>query len=147
MKTTAVTPKLGVRGKGIAVALGIALPFISVSQALAQTATVTLSSQKQSIRGFGGMVHIPWAGDLSAAERTLAFGNADGQLGFTVLRIAVPDSNTSDTSYVATAKVAIANGGIVYATPWNSSGSMNSSDFATYADHLSSFVSYMKSQG
>ena len=134
-------------GKGIAVALGIALPFISVGQALAQTATVTLSSQKQYIRGFGGMVHIPWAGDLSAAERTLAFGNADGQLGFTVLRIAVPDGSTSTSSYVATAKAAIAAGGIVYATPWNSSGSMNSSDFATYADHLSSFVSYMKGQG
>ena len=130
-----------------ALALGIVLPLISVGQALAQTATVTLSSQKQFIRGFGGMVHIPWAGDLSAAERTLAFGNADGQLGLTVLRIAVPDSNTSDTSYVATAKVAIANGGIVYATPWNGSGSMNSSDFATYATHLSSFVSTMKGQG
>ena len=89
---------------------GIALLLAPVSEALAQTATVTLSSQKQYIRGFGGMVHIPWAGDLTAAERTLAFGNADGQLGFTVLRIAVPDSNTSDTSYVATAKVAIANG-------------------------------------
>jgi glucuronoarabinoxylan endo-1,4-beta-xylanase len=86
------------------------------------------------------MVHISWAGDLTAAERTLAFGTADGQIGLTVLRIAVPDSNTSDTSYVATAKVALANGGIVYATPWNSSGSMNSSDFATYAAHLSSFA-------
>ncbi len=131
----------------VAVALGIGLPLLSVSQALAQTATVTLSSQKQYIRGFGGMVHIPWAGDLSAAERTLAFGNADGQLGFTVLRIAVPDGSTSTSSYVATAKAAIAAGGIVYATPWNSSGSMSSSDFATYADHLSSFVSYMKGQG
>ena len=131
----------------VAVALGIALLIFWGSQALAQTATVTLSSQKQSIRGFGGMVHIPWAGDLTAAERTLAFGNADGQLGFTVLRIAVPDSNTSDTSYVATAKVAIANGGIVYATPWNGSGSMSSSDFATYASHLSGFVSTMKGQG
>jgi glucuronoarabinoxylan endo-1,4-beta-xylanase len=131
----------------VAVALGIGLPLLSVSQALAQTATVTLSSQKQYIRGFGGMVHIPWAGDLSAAERTLAFGNADGELGFTVLRIAVPDGSTSTSSYVATAKAAIAAGGIVYATPWNSSGSMSSSDFATYADHLSSFVSYMKGQG
>jgi len=99
--------------RNIAMALGIALPLSSISQALAQTATVTLSSQKQYIRGFGGMVHIPWAGDLTAAERTLAFGTADGQIGLTVLRIAVPDSNTSDTSYVATAKVAIANGGIV----------------------------------
>ncbi len=127
--------------------LSVALLLAPVREALAQTATVTLSSQKQYIRGFGGMVHIPWAGDLSAAERTLAFGTADGQLGLTVLRIAVPDSNTSDTSYVATAKVVIANGGIVYATPWNGSGSMNSSDFATYASHLSAFASTMKSQG
>ena len=147
MKSAATTPGFVILRKRIAVAMGIALPLFSVSQALAQTATVTLSSQKQYIRGFGGMVHIPWAGDLTAAERTLAFGNADGQLGFTVLRIAVPDSNTSDSSYVATAKAAIAAGGIVYATPWNSSGTMNSSDFATYATHLSSFVSYMKGQG
>ena len=131
----------------IAMALGVALLLAPVREALAQSATVSLGTQKQYIRGFGGMVHIPWAGDLSAAERTLAFGNATGQLGFTVLRIAVPDSNTSDTSYVATAKVAVANGGIVYATPWNGSGSMNSSDFATYASHLSAFVSTMKGQG
>jgi len=130
-----------------AVVLSIAVSLVSVRQSLAQTATVTLSSQKQYIRGFGGMVHIPWAGDLSAADRTLAFGTGDGQLGFTVLRIAVPDGTTSTSSYVATAKAAIAAGGIVYATPWNSSGAMNSSDFATYADHLSSFVSYMKGQG
>lgn len=130
----------------IAAALGIALPLFSLSQALAQTATVTLSSQKQYIRGFGGMVHIPWAGDLSAAELTLAFGNADGQLGINVLRIAVPDGSTSTSSYVATAKAAIAAGGIVYATSWNSSGSMSSSDFASYADHLSSFVSYRRAK-
>ena len=133
--------------KRIATVLGVVLPLFSVGQVLAQTATVTLSSQKQYIRGFGGMVHIPWAGDLTAAERTLAFGNADGQLGLTVLRIAVPDGSTSTSSYVATAKAAIAAGGIVYATPWNSSGAMSSSDFATYADHLSSFVSYMQEQG
>jgi glucuronoarabinoxylan endo-1,4-beta-xylanase len=147
MKSKARTLGLAVMKNCIAVALGIALTLSSVAQALAQTATVTLSSQKQSIRGFGGMVHIPWAGDLTAAERTLAFGTADGQLGLTVLRIAVPDSNTGDTSYVATAKAAIAAGGIVYATPWNASGSMSSSDFATYATHLSSFVTTMKGQG
>jgi glucuronoarabinoxylan endo-1,4-beta-xylanase len=127
--------------------LGISLALGAGRQAHAQTATVDVTNQKQYIRGFGGMVHIPWAGDLSAAERTLAFGNADGQLGFTVLRIAVPDGSTSTSSYVATAKAAIAAGGIVYASPWNSSGSMNSSEFASYADHLSSFVSYMKGQG
>ena len=133
--------------QGIPAILGIALLLAPCSEAWAQTATVDLGSQKQYVRGFGGMVHIPWIGDLSAAERTLVFGNAEGQLGFTVLRIAVPDGSTSTSSYVATAKAAIAAGGIVYASPWNSSGNMNSSDFASYADHLSSFVSYMKGQG
>jgi glucuronoarabinoxylan endo-1,4-beta-xylanase len=126
--------------------IGSILLFVA-SQAQAQTATVDVTSKKQYIRGFGGMVHIPWIGDLNAAERTLAFGNADGQLGFTVLRIAVPDSNTSDTSYVATAKAAIAAGGIVYATPWNGKSVMADSDFATYANHLSAFVTTMKNAG
>src|SRR5512136_2084012 len=127
----------------VAAKLCLALWLAPVGDVLAQNATVTLSTQKQFIRGFGGMVHIPWIGDLSASDRTLAFGNADGQLGFTVLRIAVPDGSTSTSSYVATAKAAIAAGGIVFASPWNSSGSMNSSDFASYAEHLASFASYM----
>jgi glucuronoarabinoxylan endo-1,4-beta-xylanase len=127
--------------------LALALSLAPVGKAWAQTATVDFTAQKQSIRGFGGMVHIPWAGDLTAAERTLVFGNDAGQLGFTILRIAVPDGSTSTSSYVATAKAAIAAGGIVFASPWNSSGNMNSADFATYADHLASFVTYMKGQG
>jgi glucuronoarabinoxylan endo-1,4-beta-xylanase len=127
--------------------LGIALVVLTAKQASAQTATVDLSAQKQYIRGFGGMLHVAWAGaDLTAAERTLAFGNADGQLGFTVLRIPVTDGSP-DSVNVATAKAAIAAGAIVYATPWNSSGAMNSSDFSSYATHLNSFVSYMKNQG
>ena len=112
----------------------------------AQTATVTLSSQKQYIRGFGGMSHAAWAGDLTAAQRTLAFGNGDGQLGFTALRIPVTDGSP-DSANVATAKAAIAAGAIVFATPWNSSGTMASSQFSSYATHLNDFVSYMKNQG
>jgi glucuronoarabinoxylan endo-1,4-beta-xylanase len=131
----------------IATILGTALLLTPASAALGQSATVDLGNQKQYVRGFGGMVHIPWAGDLTAAERTLAFGNGSGQLGLTVLRIAVPDGNTSTSSYVATAKAVIAAGGLVYASPWNSGGDMSSSEFASYADHLESFVTYMKSQG
>ncbi|HVZ87322.1 MAG TPA: MYXO-CTERM sorting domain-containing protein [Polyangia bacterium] len=113
---------------------------------MAQTATVTLSSQKQYIRGFGGMSHAAWAGDLTAAERTLAFGNGDGQLGFTALRIPVTDGSP-DSANVATAKAAIAAGAIVFATPWNAAGAMTSSQFASYANHLNNFVSYMSGQG
>jgi glucuronoarabinoxylan endo-1,4-beta-xylanase len=121
---------------------GLAVTFVS-----AQNATVNLSDEKQLVRGFGGMVHIPWIGDLNSSERTLAFGNGQGQLGLTVLRIAVPDGNTSTSSYVTTAKAAIAAGGLVFASPWNSGGNMSSSQFASYADHLNSFATYMKGQG
>src|SRR6476659_9339158 len=133
-------------GWKIAVALGFALPFVSVGQVFAQSATVTVSSQKQYIRGFGGMSHAAWAGDMTAAQRTLAFGNGDGQLGFTALRIPVTDGSP-DSRNVATAKAAIAAGAIVFATPWNAAGTMSSSQFSSYANHLSSFVTYMKGQG
>jgi glucuronoarabinoxylan endo-1,4-beta-xylanase len=129
----------------IAVSLGLALSC-SAAGALAQSATVTLSSQKQYIRGFGGMNHAAWAGDLTAAERTLAFGNADKQLGLSALRIPVTDGSP-DSVNVATAKAAIASGAIVFATPWNAAGTMSSSQFASYATHLTNFVSYMKNQG
>jgi glucuronoarabinoxylan endo-1,4-beta-xylanase len=59
------------------------------ADAIAQNATVTVGSQKQFIRGFGGMSHAAWIGDMTAAQRALAFGNGDGQLGFTILRIPV----------------------------------------------------------
>ena len=90
----------------IALSLGIALTLAG-GRASAQSATITLSSEKQYIRGFGGMTHASWAGDLTAAERSLAFGNADGQLGLSALRIPVSDGSP-DSVNVATAKAAIA---------------------------------------
>jgi glucuronoarabinoxylan endo-1,4-beta-xylanase len=126
-------------------ALGLVLTVCAANQASAQSATVTLSTQKQYIRGFGGISHAAWLGDLTAAERTLAFGNATGQLGFSVLRIPVSDGNPG-SSDVATAKAAIAAGAIVFASPWNAAHTYTSSDFASYATHLNNFVSYMKNQ-
>ncbi|MES1182572.1 MAG: glucuronoxylanase [Myxococcales bacterium] len=114
--------------------------------ASAQSATVTLGSQKQSIRGFGGIAHAAWVGDLTAAERTLAFGSGAGQLGFSVLRIPVTDGNP-DSVNVATAKAALAAGAIVFASPWNAATTYTSAQFASYATHLNGFVSYMKNQG
>jgi glucuronoarabinoxylan endo-1,4-beta-xylanase len=122
------------------------LALCAAGRAAAQTATVTLSSQKQYIRGFGGINHAAWAGDMTAAERTLAFGNASGQLGFTILRIPVTDGNP-DSVNVATAKAAIAAGAIVFASPWNAATTYTSAQFSAYATHLNNFVSYMKGQG
>ena len=68
--------------RAVPLALGLALTFCAANQASAQSATVTLSAQKQYIRGFGGISHAAWLGDLTANDRTLAFGNAAGQLDF-----------------------------------------------------------------
>ena len=134
-------------GQGAAgFALGLLSLLCGSGVVIAQTATVTLGTEKQYIRGLGGMAHAAWAGDLTAAQRTTAFGNADGQLGLSALRIPVSDGSP-DSANVATAKAAIANGAIVFATPWNARGAMSSSAFASYATHLNDFTTYLKNQG
>jgi glucuronoarabinoxylan endo-1,4-beta-xylanase len=133
------------RRNGLAL-LGSFLSLAAGSDVWAQSATVTLGSQKQYIRGYGGINHAAWAGDMTAAERALAFGNGTGQLGFSILRVPVTDGNP-DSVNVATAKAAIAAGAIVFASPWNAAGTYASSQFAAYATHLSNFVTYMKNQG
>ena len=52
--------------RAIPASLAVALLLSAGRQAFAQTSTVDVTNQKQYVRGFGGMVHIPWAGDLSA---------------------------------------------------------------------------------
>ena len=58
----------------------------------AVTANINTNSKKQTIRGFGGMNHTIWAGDLTAAQRETAFGNGNNQLGFSILRIHVDEN-------------------------------------------------------
>lgn len=132
--------------RGLLAALTLGLALSVESSAFGQSATITLSAQKQYIRGYGGIAHAAWVGDLTAAERNLAFGNADGQLGFSILRIPVTDGNP-DSVNVATAKAALAAGAIVFASPWNGAKTYTSADFAAYATHLNNFVTYMKGQG
>lgn len=57
--------------------------------AAASDAVINVSSEKQVIRGFGGINHPAWIGDLTAAQRDTAFGNGANQLGFSILRIYV----------------------------------------------------------
>jgi len=85
---------------------------------------VNLADEKQSIRGFGGMNHTAWIPDLTAEQRDTAFGNDDGQLGFSILRIPVHESKANWQREVETAKRAIELGAIVFASPWNPPPSM-----------------------
>ena len=129
---------------------------------MAQTATINLSSEKQLIKGFGGMNHPEWAGDLSASERETAFSNGKNQLGLSILRIFISDNRNDWSRAVATAKAAQAKGLLILASPWNppiamteiftKSGDADAkrlkySSYADYAQHLIDFITYMKSQG
>lgn len=125
----------------------------------ASDAVVDTSTQYQYIRGFGGMNHPEWIGDLTAAQRKTAFGNGDNELGLTILRVFVnPDSNQWYRA-VDTAKYASSQGATVFATPWEPPSSLAESggsngklhlpkaNYGAYAKHLNDFGTYMKNQG
>lgn len=153
--------------------LGVALLLSVSSSAFAQTATVQLSGQRQVIRGFGGMHHPGWQGNLAmnAAQAKLAFGNGPRQIGLNILRIPVDENRNAWVNSVAIAKEAIAQGAIVFAAPWNppivnndrnawrvQNGTtpapeskprmfLREDRYVDYADYLNEFYDYMKSQG
>lgn len=123
-----------------------------------QTATVDLSNEEQLIKGYGAINHPIWYTDINAAERELAFGNGDGQMGLTVLRIWVSDNPDQWALELPTAKKAVEHGVTVFATPWNPPVNMTTTDasgqkminpdsYAAYAKHLNDFVTYMRDNG
>ncbi|MFC8363549.1 glycoside hydrolase family 30 beta sandwich domain-containing protein [Streptomyces griseorubiginosus] len=128
----------------------------------AAAVTVDPSATRQTIRGFGGMNHPLWIGDLTAAQRETAFGNGDGQLGFSVLRIFVSEDRANWSREVATAKRAVELGATVFASPWNPPAQMvetfvhgsqtnakrlRYSMYGAYAQHLNDFVTFMRNNG
>ena len=135
----------------------LVLGLFFINQALAQTATVNLNTVKQTIKGFGGINHPEWYSDLNAAERQLAYGNGTNQLGFTVLRTYVSENSSNWGRGIETAKYAYNNGALVFASPWNPPAGqwitvngvkrINPATYSQYADHLNSYVTYMKGQG
>lgn len=145
--------------RSVAVAAGLCF----TASAFTQTATVYLNKEKQLIRGFGGMTHQTWTGyDLSDDCLDKAFGNGDGQLGFSILRIWIDSDSNAWYKEVKTAKKVIDKyGGIVFATPWNPPTSIaetvnrngrnekrvKTDKYAEYAAHINKFNDYMKSQG
>ena len=142
----------------------------------AEECVIDTSKTYQSIRGFGGINLPDWVGsDMSDSQRNTAFGNGDGQLGMSVLRIYVSDNSNDWAKAVPTALAAQAKGATIFATPWNPPTSMREtftktvrrwvdgqgftnvelknqrrlkkSSYADYAQHLNSFIKYMEGQG
>jgi glucuronoarabinoxylan endo-1,4-beta-xylanase len=74
---------------------------------------------RQVIRGFGGMTHASWIGELTASQCDTVFDNNTDDLGFTILRIPVPEDRANWSVDLATAQAAAAKGALVFASPWN----------------------------
>ena len=138
------------------------LPELSIQADAASLCTVNIDKTYQTIKGFGGMNHPEWAGDLTEAQRATAFGNGENQLGLSICRVFVNDNSNQWNRALATAKYAQSNGAIVFASPWNPPSSMTEtfskqgdadakrlkkSSYSAYADHLNNFVKYMKNNG
>ncbi|MFC4110252.1 glucuronoarabinoxylan endo-1,4-beta-xylanase XynC [Micromonospora zhanjiangensis] len=140
----------------------VAASVLGATEASAATANINLSAQRQTIKGFGGMAHASWIGDLTAAQRDTAFGTGEGRLGFSILRIPVNENQSDWSRDLATAQRAAALGVTVFASPWNPPASMTEtfthgsqtnakrlkySSYGAYAQHLNDFNSYMRTNG
>ncbi|MGE1211483.1 glucuronoxylanase [Bacillus pumilus] len=132
-----------------------------VTEVSAADANINVNAERQVIRGFGGMNHPVWIGDLTGPQRDTAFGNGQNQLGFSILRIYVDENRNNWQREVATAKRAIEHGALVIASPWNppshmvetfnrngaSAKRLRYNQYAAYAQHLNDFVTFMKNNG
>jgi len=118
-----------------------------LSSAHGQAATVNLTSMKQAIDGFGAST--AFDAQLTQAQADVAFGNASGQLGLSILRVRI-DPTKAWANEKANAQKAKAHGAMILATPWTPPASMKTnnntvggelqtSSYAAYAAYLKSF--------
>ncbi len=124
---------------------------------LAQTAQVNPQIEYQLIRGFGGMNHSVWIGDINQDVREKAFGNEPGQLGLSILRNYISPNPNQWAGEVETALFAQSQGAIVFSSPWNPpaelldpNASFNRilpSSYGAYVNHLNAFSDFMIDNG
>lgn len=118
-------------------------------------ALINMSEEHQTIRGFGGMSCPEWVGDLTTEQAETAFGNEDGQLGFSMVRIRVPYDSANFSIALPTCKIAKSHGAEIIAAVWTPPPHMKSNNdtvngflldsyFGEYAAHLQSYCEYMK---
>jgi glucuronoarabinoxylan endo-1,4-beta-xylanase len=158
-----------------ATTLGVAffLVLIGAGSAEAQTATIDWTNVHQVIDGFGASDAYSTS-SMSLADQAFFFGLGSGQLGLSILRVAVPDNggiagdctsiSTSCTgAFVGDMQAAIANGGRVYASPLSppatyttngsviciagsGNGALATTDYALYAVWLANFIQSLKKE-
>src|SRR6185312_15993364 len=124
----------------------IVIVLAALSQA--QTATINVTANQQTIDGFG--FSTAWTPAMTAAQGNVLFGTGSGQLGFSLLRIRI-DPNESWGNEPSNSSTAHSHGAKVLGSAWtppaseknNNSvicGDLLTSQYANYAAHLSRAV-------
>jgi glucuronoarabinoxylan endo-1,4-beta-xylanase len=120
---------------------------------------VYLDSTRQIMRGFGGAnVAIFGRPYMTQAQVLTAFGNGNGQIGMTIMRLSIPTDSTQFSQYAASALSAQNLGAAIIATPWTppawmksnnsiSGGYLLPNNYAAYAAHLKAFADTMLNHG
>jgi glucuronoarabinoxylan endo-1,4-beta-xylanase len=158
-----------------AVVAALILLLAAAAAGQAQTATVNWTETHQVIDGFGASDAF-LVQSMSSANQALFFGTGPGQLGLSLLRVAVANGGSSaagDCSSVGTScagpfvgdmQAVVAHGGRVYASPWSppaayttngsvncsagsGNGKLSTSKYAAYATWLANYVQSLKAQG
>jgi len=122
-------------------------------------AHIYADSTQQLIEGFGGAnVMIFGRPDMTTAEVQTAYGDGDGQIGMSIMRVSIPPDSTQFSANAKSAALAETLGAKVFATPWtppawmktNNSlvgGSLDTSHYADFAAHLKAFGDTMANKG
>ncbi|GAA1848614.1 glucuronoxylanase [Myceligenerans crystallogenes] len=149
-----------------AIPLAGALPVLPAGAAAgvataARPVVVDVAARRQTIQGFGGMNHPVWRPDLTPEQRETAFGNGADQLGFTIVRIPVPEDRANWEKVVETARYVNVRGGKVIAAPWNPPADLvetfdrdgtpgnrlRHDAYGAYARHLNDFIAFLRENG
>jgi len=114
----------------------------------AQTATINVTANQQTIDGFG--FSTAWCPAMTAAQGNVLFGTGAGQLGFSMLRSRI-DPNESWANEPSNASTAHSHGAKVLGSAWTPAASMKTNNsvicgdlkttsYAAYATHLNHAV-------
>ncbi|MBO4205682.1 cellulose binding domain-containing protein [Micromonospora echinofusca] len=122
--------------------------------------TVDSATRYQTVDGFGAAVSI-WGGAWSTAETQTLVGLGPNQLGLSIVRTGVSPVSSEWSTQVSALKTAKSYGsGVkVLASPWTApaawktnnsrinGGKLKPEYYDDYANHLNSYVQYMRNQG
>ncbi|KQR17290.1 cellulose binding domain-containing protein [Cellulomonas sp. Leaf334] len=128
--------------------------------AAAADITVNTGRKYQTIDGFGAAVSI-WGGAWSTTDTQTLVGMGDHQLGLSIVRTGISPVSSEWNAQVSALKTAKSYGSEVkiLASPWTApaawksnnsrinGGTLLTSRYGDYANHLNSYVQYMRNQG